>query len=89
MLADPDITVTQLTSMAHLLPPLSPFYQSWKLDEWQKRALRFIDDNKSVLICAPTSSGKTVISSYVASMFLREANSVAGRYDYADNMYFK
>ena len=77
MLNLPDITATQMTEMSHLLPPLSPFYQVWKLDEWQKRALRYIDDNESVLICAPTSSGKTVISSYVASMYLRENNSVA------------
>lgn len=40
VLADKDITATQLTSMSHLLPPLSPFYQEWRLDDWQKRALR-------------------------------------------------
>jgi hypothetical protein len=37
VLADKDVTAMQLTSMSHLLPPLSPFYQEWRLDEWQKR----------------------------------------------------
>jgi superfamily II RNA helicase len=39
------------------------------------RALRCIDENKSMLVCAPTSSGKTVISSYVASMWMQSSSS--------------
>ena len=64
---EPDIIKKQMTEMSHLLPPLSPFTSKFKLDDWQKRVLQMIDEEKSVLICAPTSSGKTVLSSYVAS----------------------
>merc|ERR1711871_1460691 len=64
---EPDIIHKQLTDMAHLLPPLSPFTQKFKLDAWQKKVLRYVDERKSVIVCAPTSSGKTVISSYVAA----------------------
>ena len=64
---EPDMIKKQLTEMSHLLPPLSPFSSNFKLDDWQKTVLQHIDDEKSVLICAPTSSGKTVLSSYVAS----------------------
>lgn len=39
------------------------------MDPWQKRVLTWIDAGKSVVICAPTSSGKTVLSSYVAVIF--------------------
>ena len=66
-MTDEELIQMQLTDMSHLLPPLSPFTQKFKLDMWQKQVLRYVDDKKSVLVCAPTSSGKTVISSYVAS----------------------
>ena len=46
------------------LPPLSPFLKGWRLDAWQKRVLRHIDRGRSAVVCAPTSSGKTVISTY-------------------------
>jgi energy-coupling factor transporter ATP-binding protein EcfA2 len=52
--------------MSDSLPPLSKFSFGFKLDPWQKRVLRWIDAGKSVVICAPTSSGKTVLSTYVA-----------------------
>ncbi len=60
-----DIIVFQLTEMADRLPPLSRFVHGWKLDEWQKRVLRVVDEKRSAIVCAPTSSGKTVISQYV------------------------
>ncbi|CAN0428239.1 unnamed protein product, partial [Ectocarpus sp. 8 AP-2014] len=47
------------------LPPLSRFTTGWKLDEWQKRVLRQVDKKNSAIVCAPTSSGKTIISTYV------------------------
>lgn len=56
----------QLVKMSDRLPPLSKFTFGYSLDPWQKRVLRWIDAGRSVLICAPTSSGKTVLSSYVA-----------------------
>lgn len=61
------MVVFQLTEMADRLPPLSRFSTGWKLDEWQKRVLAVVDRHQSAIVCAPTSSGKTVISSYVAS----------------------
>merc|ERR1719181_1054380 len=54
----------QLEEMYNRLPPLSPFLKSWRLDAWQKKVLRHIDAGKSAVVCAPTSSGKTVISTY-------------------------
>lgn len=75
--AEDDMVAKQLTDMSHLLPPLSPFGQKFKLDEWQKNVLRAIDNERSVLVCAPTSSGKTVMSSYVASHGGRRKQAVA------------
>ncbi len=65
MKKEEDLIVFQLTEMADRLPPLSRFVQGWKLDEWQKRVLRVVDEKRSAIVCAPTSSGKTVISQYV------------------------
>lgn len=56
----------QLLDMSDSLPPLSKFIYGFKLDPWQKRVLNWIENDKSVIICAPTSSGKTVLSSFVA-----------------------
>lgn len=61
-----DMIKFQLTEMSDALPPLSKFSFGYKLDEWQKRTLRWIEAGKSAIICAPTSSGKTVLSSFVA-----------------------
>lgn len=61
-----DLIRFQLMEMSDRLPPLSSYVFDFKLDEWQIRALEFIDAGKSLVICAPTSSGKTVLSTYVA-----------------------
>lgn len=61
-----DLIKLQLTVMSNSLPPLSKYNFDFKLDEWQKKTLRWIEDEKSVIITAPTSSGKTVISTLVA-----------------------
>lgn len=61
-----DLIKFQLVDMSNTLPPLSKYHFSYKLDEWQKRAIRWIESGKSVIICAPTSSGKTMLSSFVA-----------------------
>ncbi|CAN0014114.1 unnamed protein product [Ectocarpus sp. 6 AP-2014] len=60
-----DMTEYQLVEMHDRLPPLSRFTTGWKLDEWQKRVLRQVDKKNSAIVCAPTSSGKTIISTYV------------------------
>ena len=36
----------------------------FELDEFQKDACNFIDDGKSVVVCAPTGAGKTVIAEH-------------------------
>ena len=66
MESESDLIRVQLVEMADSLPPLSKFTYGFSLDPWQKRVLKWIDAGRSVLICAPTSSGKTVLSSYVA-----------------------
>lgn len=60
-----DVIEFQLVKMANRLPPLSRFSFGRSLDGWQKKVLGLIDQKRSVIVCAPTSSGKTVLSSYV------------------------
>lgn len=82
MKQEKDLVYTQLVEMSDSLPPLSVFSFGFKLDKWQKRVLRWIDSGKSVVICAPTSSGKTVLSSYVALIFKSDfAKGAASRRD--------
>jgi ATP-dependent RNA helicase DDX60 len=66
-----DVIEFQLVKMANRLPPLSKFSFGRSLDPWQKRVLSFIDRKRSVIVCAPTSSGKTVLSSYVTMRAVR------------------
>lgn len=59
----------QLTSMSDRLPPLNlhSLTGRFKLDDWQLRVINLVNARKSVLITAPTSSGKTVLSTYVCT----------------------
>ena len=59
----------QLTEMSDRLPPLNLHALSgkFKLDPWQVNVIELIEKRKSVLITAPTSSGKTVLSTFVCS----------------------
>ncbi|TDH71438.1 hypothetical protein CCR75_008250 [Bremia lactucae] len=66
-LADKDLIEWQLTEMSDRLPPLNMHHMNkFILDDWQRTVLTHIDQNHSVIVCAPTSSGKTVLSSYVS-----------------------
>jgi hypothetical protein len=62
----------QMVDSYYRLKPLSSWDKSIKkLDDWQISAIRLIDENKSILITAPTSSGKTVIAQYCAIKSLK------------------
>jgi ATP-dependent RNA helicase DDX60 len=54
----------QLTDMADRLPPLSRYNRRFKLEEWQCDILDAIDKRQSAVVSAPTSSGKTLLSTY-------------------------
>ena len=63
-----DITRYQLDEMSYYLPPLdylSYYNKEFILDNWQKQAIEWIDEKKSILLCAPTSSGKTFLTTYL------------------------
>ena len=62
-----DIITFQLTDMPDRLPPLSRYNRHFKLEEWQCDVLQAIDDKRSAVVCAPTSSGKTLLSTYTCN----------------------
>lgn len=52
-----------MENLGHLMPPLNVWDKSViSLEEWQKNVIKLIKDKKSILIKAPTSSGKTFIA---------------------------
>merc|ERR1712196_554782 len=58
----------QLQHMYDRLPPLTLVNKGkWELDPWQKRVLSNIDNGQSTVVSAPTSSGKTVLSTYLCT----------------------
>mmetsp|Transcript_3905 Transcript_3905/g.4517 ORF Transcript_3905/g.4517 Transcript_3905/m.4517 type:complete len:1255 (+) Transcript_3905:202-3966(+) len=59
-----DLISFQLTEMADRLPPLSRYNRKFKLEDWQCTILDAIDNRRSAVVCAPTSSGKTLLSTY-------------------------
>ena len=58
----------QLTDMSDRLPPLSRYNRQFKLEPWQCRILEAIDNRSSAVVCAPTSSGKTLLSTYTCKL---------------------
>ena len=58
------IIAFQLTDMPDRLPPLSRYNRKFKLEDWQCSILEAIDNRQSAVVCAPTSSGKTLLSTY-------------------------
>ena len=44
----------------------------FELDDFQKEACKYIDDGKSVVVCAPTGAGKTVIAQHAIHRALED-----------------
>lgn len=66
--ADFDLVAFQLVTCPEYLPPQSPFRVSEsRLEPWQLDVMKRIDQRKSLLIVAPTSSGKTACMNYIPS----------------------
>ncbi len=63
-----NIITYQLTDMPDRLPPLSRYNRHFKLEEWQCAILGAIDKRQSAVVCAPTSSGKTLLSTYTCKV---------------------
>jgi superfamily II RNA helicase len=60
-----DLYDYQLTNLYEYLSPLSHFDEKKpKLDNWQKHVFELMDKRKNVIVIAPTSSGKTALSTY-------------------------
>ena len=48
------------------LSPLNPLEEiSKKLDPWQSKVFEYMNSNSNILVCAKTSSGKTVCTTYL------------------------
>jgi superfamily II RNA helicase len=45
---------------------------SFELDDFQLEAIKHLQDGKSVVVCAPTGAGKTVIAEYAVEMALMQ-----------------
>lgn len=72
-----DLVRFQLQHMPHLLErpgsgARDPRVTGFVPDGWQRKLLDVVDANGSAVVSAPTSSGKTFISSYVIQRTLRE-----------------
>ncbi len=48
----------------------------FELDEFQKDACKYIDDGKSVVVCAPTGAGKTVIAQHAIHRALESGKRI-------------
>jgi hypothetical protein len=51
------------------------FSLGFRPDDWQQTLIDHVETNKSVLVSAPTSSGKTFIAFYVIEKVLRESDT--------------
>ena len=44
----------------------------FELDDFQKEAVKYIDEGKSVVVCAPTGAGKTCIAEHAIHRALED-----------------
>ena len=48
----------------------------FELDDFQKDACQYIDEGRSVVVCAPTGAGKTVIAQHAIHLALKEGTRI-------------
>src|SRR3990167_11449668 len=51
-------------------------YKGLILDDFQEEAIKSIDANRSVVVSAPTGSGKTLIADYIIDRDIKEGKNV-------------
>ena len=61
-----DLIKLQFNEFHNQMPPLN-VKGFKKFDDWQLKVINNIDNNKSTIVNAPTSAGKSVLSSYVTT----------------------
>jgi superfamily II RNA helicase len=52
------------------------FYKQYKLDKFQEEAINSIEQNHSVIVAAPTGSGKTLIAEYALEKHLQSGKQI-------------
>ena len=67
-----DYKLYMMKELSHMLPPLNLWDQKKKtLDEWQLKTINLMKQNKSVIVKAPTSSGKSFVGYCAGVLFSR------------------
>lgn len=62
-LEESEYKVFMMKNLGHMLPPLNYWEKDIKkFDDWQKTVIQYVNKKKSVIVRAPTSSGKTFIA---------------------------
>ena len=63
LLDDYDYKLFMMKKMGHMLPPLDYWNQTEKkFEDWQIQTINHVNNNESVIVKAPTSSGKSFIA---------------------------
>jgi superfamily II RNA helicase len=52
------------------------FYKQYKLDRFQEEAIKSIEQNRSVIVAAPTGAGKTLIAEYAVEKYLKAGEQI-------------
>jgi len=52
------------------------FYKQYKLDKFQEEAINSIEQNHSVIVAAPTGSGKTLTAEYALEKYLQSGKQI-------------
>ena len=67
-----DYKLYMMKELSHMLPPLNLWDQrTKKLDDWQVQTINFMKTGKSVIVKAPTSSGKSFVGYCAGVLFSR------------------